>query len=762
MLFLSAVLILFQLVGIEADINQSRISVKPADQSLTQRSFFVAGETVSISLDVPGSFDLGRICLSRCFLSSPETAECLIELGSLNFDSISDGSPSTASWLIPASEELNETHMNYCIVVYGGNGNDLIMTSDLFGIVSDDIVAEADLAGIVSGDPPTVTSASSARNQKIKICGTDECNAFTNEKQARGNKYFMHMFKHLQASVKQAEGIDALKLTKSSHVAIAGGGISGLFIGMMLRDMGIKYTLLEANNRFGGRVFTSHFEQYGGKHYAELGAMRLPFTENSEHQLVYDLVEELNSRRMKRAESMIELVDFQFSGSNGRGYFYDILDDNGDVPLMQYVSEHPEKFAIAPETLIRKWNTAGYYSPGEIMELAMKPFVEAHSVDPDGDNNFLVPLLQKFDHMSTRDYLSQELGVTSDMIDFFELVDQATDILSVSFTEQVFDAISFGSAKWKTVKNGMSRLVEALVHENDPTSLFLNSKVFRIAPVSNGRVAISHVNENEGGQQVTQEFDYVFVTTPIGVVRAMDIEGLTPQTQAAIATLKYDHSCKVYSLFSKQWWKSCGRPMNGVTSMTSLPIRKVVIPNNDDDADEPGVICSSYTWAQDAEHMESYRNSKDMDMRILMDLKKMHPECRDEIEHTYLGSQFRQFSTEEYCRGAYALFGPRQFKQLFGELIKPQLGGRLYFAGEHMDVYHAWIVGALNSSIRSVVEFLKIGKASRSSIISIVHKWPNWDHTATEWVQSRKRYRIKAVLPKLNIIKKCFTGSPTI
>ncbi|RUS26173.1 hypothetical protein BC938DRAFT_471138 [Jimgerdemannia flammicorona] len=47
--------------------------------------------------------------------------------------------------------------------------------------------------------------------------------------------------------------------------------------------------------------------------------------------------------------------------------------------------------------------------------------------------------------------------------------------------------------------------------------------------------------------------------------------------------------------------------------------------------------------------------------------------------------------------GASALFESGQLTSLLPDLIKPE--HNIHFAGEHTDVHHTWIVGALNSAI---------------------------------------------------------------
>jgi monoamine oxidase len=55
---------------------------------------------------------------------------------------------------------------------------------------------------------------------------------------------------------------------------------------------------------------------------------------------------------------------------------------------------------------------------------------------------------------------------------------------------------------------------------------------------------------------------------------------------------------------------------------------------------------------------------------------------------------------------AFALFAAGQFNSLFNDAIAPAMDDRLHFTGEATSVHHAWVVGALNSAYRTVVEIL--------------------------------------------------------
>ena len=57
---------------------------------------------------------------------------------------------------------------------------------------------------------------------------------------------------------------------------------------------------------------------------------------------------------------------------------------------------------------------------------------------------------------------------------------------------------------------------------------------------------------------------------------------------------------------------------------------------------------------------------------------------------------------DEFAGGAFALFDPGQQTRLHDTIVRPE--GRLYFAGEHTSLAHAWIQGAIESGLRTATQ----------------------------------------------------------
>jgi monoamine oxidase len=53
---------------------------------------------------------------------------------------------------------------------------------------------------------------------------------------------------------------------------------------------------------------------------------------------------------------------------------------------------------------------------------------------------------------------------------------------------------------------------------------------------------------------------------------------------------------------------------------------------------------------------------------------------------------------DAYAGGAFATFYPGQQALLYEHIVAPE--GRIFFAGEHASLAHAWIQGAIHSGLR--------------------------------------------------------------
>ena len=253
------------------------------------------------------------------------------------------------------------------------------------------------------------------------------------------------------------------------------------------------------------------------------------------------------------------------------------------------------------------------------------------------------------------------------------------------------------------------------------------------------------------GEEKPRRYDAVFNSAPLGAMQHMQLEGLNLNwgTKSAIRSLGYGASCKVGIRFKTLWWRdrkvlgeNCVN--GGGQGKTDLPIRTCVYPsyNVHDEPGEPGVLLASYTWSQDADRVGSLisQNSPEGEDELkevlIHDLARLHANPSNPggvkeddgeykrlhkiISDAYITHYAYNWHDNPRSVGAFAYFGPGQFQNMYPHIIWND--GKHIIVGEVASAHHAWVVGALESAVRGVYQFLnrhskhdeKICKASRA------------------------------------------------
>jgi monoamine oxidase len=76
----------------------------------------------------------------------------------------------------------------------------------------------------------------------------------------------------------------------------------------------------------------------------------------------------------------------------------------------------------------------------------------------------------------------------------------------------------------------------------------------------------------------------------------------------------------------------------------------------------------------------------------------------EELQDTHLWD----WHAHGWSAGAFAMFGPDEFSTVMPILLKPAHDGKVHFAGEALSSGYAWIIGAVNSAYRTVLEVLAV------------------------------------------------------
>jgi len=440
----------------------------------------------------------------------------------------------------------------------------------------------------------------------------------------------------------------------AKKVLIIGGGMAGLVAAYELRKAGHDPLVLEAQGRVGGRVYTLR-APFGPGLYAEAGAMRIPRA----HDLTLEYCAKFNMPMRP------------FVMGNPRGLVYIA----GQRMTAAEANEHPENlpFNLAPTEHGRSadslWNDA-------IADLKAM-------VDADGEQAW-PEIVKRYDEYSLYEFLRHK-GFSEGAIEFYAVMNFVESDLHNSFIEVLREELGGAYVDMQTIAGGMDALPIAL-YKQMPEVVRFGTEVRAIQ--QDGKSVTVHCRV--GTDHVSFTADYAICTVPFSVLRPIEAD-FSHEKERAIRQLNYHASTKILFQVRERIWEGEDGIVGGA-SVTDLPVRRLNYPPSDDSTTR-GVLLASYTWGQDALQW----GAMDEQTRIaeaLDDVERLHPRIREVFE---VGASHAWYS-DKWARGAFALFAPEQQTSLQKAIVQPE--GRVYFAGEHCSLYHAWIQGAIESALQ--------------------------------------------------------------
>ena len=291
---------------------------------------------------------------------------------------------------------------------------------------------------------------------------------------------------------------------------------------------------------------------------------------------------------------------------------------------------------------------------------------------------------------------------------------------------------------WWCIEGGsqeMAKRMYAKIENKESKRISFNKPVAKMAYLShteNDSTNHEKIGVHIKDENNYREYDAVFNSAPLGSMQRMDLRGLNLNwgTKQAIRSLGYGASCKVGIRFKEMWWMTKLGINKGGVSKTDLPIRMCVYPSyniHDNDPDPkdpkkgpknvPGVLLCSYSWSMEAQRMgtlinrESPRGESELKALLLDNLAKLHANNKWPYEklHALISDLYEDhfaydWYTDKGTTGAFAYFGPGQFRNMYPYIVRND--GVHIIIGEAASAHHAWVVGALESAVRGVYQFL--------------------------------------------------------
>ncbi|PET75350.1 amine oxidase [Bacillus sp. AFS001701] len=460
------------------------------------------------------------------------------------------------------------------------------------------------------------------------------------------------------------------KTISPKRVTIIGGGISGLVSASLLKEAGHQVTIIEANRRIGGRIYTKR-EPFLEYQYIELGAMRIP----SFHHLTFALINKFN----------LQVNEFINSTPNDLIYLNNVLTNQ------KTYESNPDilKYSVLPN---EKGKTAV-----ELLLTAIGPVIDFINQDPDKNWDIII---DKYDQYSMENFLKYNPvgnSLSTGAIDMIKAIVGLEGFPELGFTAILREVIILLTPNLKLyeITGGTDHLVRAFLPQLRD-NIILNERVTKIIQ-GDSNVTI-HTENEILTRQSQYECDYVISTIPYSLFNFVDIfpyESISDKKWKVIRELHYADSTKIAIQFRTKFWERFG--LYGGKLTTDLPIKFSYFPSHDMGF-KTGIMLASYTWEDDAVIWDHMKNNKRID-KALANLSMIFG---DVVYKEFLVGYSHSWTQFSFSGGAFIMYKPNQQKELGPYINSPE--GRIHFGGSHASSTPGWMQGAIEAGIRTANE----------------------------------------------------------
>jgi lysine 2-monooxygenase len=482
-----------------------------------------------------------------------------------------------------------------------------------------------------------------------------------------------------------------------TEVAVIGGGLSGIVTAYELMKLGLKPVVYEAHE-IGGRLRSTSFEGHPGV-VAEMGAMRFPPSSTA----LFSYVRDLGLRTTRFPNPLDVATPSTVVDLKGETHYARTLDDL--PPLYREVADAWHETLVQGARL-EEMQQAIRDRDVKTIKAIWDELVE--QLDDTTFYGFLAasPAFRSFRH---REVFGQ-VGFGTGGWDT-DYPNSMLEILRVVYTAADDDHLSILGGSQQIPVGLWRREVEAPVHWPAGTSLASLHAGGRPLPgvTRLHRTAPNCLTVTDEAGGIRTYAAAVFTAQSWNLLsRIVCDEELFPIDHwTAIERTHYMGSTKLFCLVDRPFWKDVdpqtGRHRMSMTLSDRMTRGTYLL---DQGEGKPGLICLSYTWADDSLKWLPLSATERMEV-MLASLREIYPDV-DLRRHVIASPVTVSWESERDFMGAFKANLPGHYRyqrRLFTHFVQDELPEQyrgLFLAGDDISWTAGWAEGAVQTALNAV------------------------------------------------------------